>query len=68
MTLAGGGTPIFPLMVPLPTSSYIWPAVQSSRRGLSTNPGVTMWCVCGAHVGAVKEMMCVMYVSVTKGA
>ena len=24
-----------------------WPAVQSLQRGLSTHPGVTMWCVCG---------------------
>ena len=29
------------------TSQLIWPAVQSLRRGLSTNPGATMWCVCG---------------------
>ena len=29
------------------TSQLIWPAVQSLRRGLSTNPGVTKWCVCG---------------------
>ena len=28
-------------------SLSIWPAVQSLRRGLSTNPGATMWCVCG---------------------
>ena len=24
-------------------------AVQSLRQGLSTNPGVTMWCVCGCN-------------------
>ena len=29
------------------TSQLLWPAVQSLRRGLSTNPGATMWCVCG---------------------
>ena len=47
MTLASGGSPIFPLVVHQPASPSIWPAVQSLRRGLSTNPGVTMWCVCG---------------------
>ena len=47
MTLASGGSPMFPLVVPQPASPSIWPAVQSLRRGLSTNPGATMWCVCG---------------------
>ena len=47
MTLASGGSPMFPLVVHQPASLSIWPAVQSLRRGLSTNPGVTMWCVCG---------------------
>ena len=47
MTLDSGGSPMFPLVVHQPGSPYIWPAVQSLRRGLSTNPGVTMWCVCG---------------------
>ena len=47
MTLARGGSPMFPLVVHQPASPSIWPAVQSPRRGLSTNPGVTMWCVCG---------------------
>ena len=28
-------------------STSIWQAVQSLQRGLSTNPGGTMWCVCG---------------------
>ena len=41
-----GGGPIFPLVVLQAASPSIWPAVQSLRRGLSTNPGVTMWCVC----------------------
>ena len=43
MTLASGGSPMFPLVV------HQWPAVQSLWRGLSTNPGpgVIMWCVCG---------------------
>ena len=47
MALASGGSPIFPLVVHQPASPSIWPAVQSLRRGLSTNPGATMWCVCG---------------------
>ena len=38
---------VFPLVVHQPSSPSIWPAVQSLRRGLSTNPGATMWCVCG---------------------
>ena len=41
------GSPMFPLVVHQPASPSIWPAVQSLRRGLSTNPGATMWCVCG---------------------
>ena len=47
MTLASGGSPMFPLVVHQPASPSIWPAVQSLRRGLSTNLGATMWCVCG---------------------
>ena len=47
MTLASGGSPMSPLVVYQPASPSIWPAVQSLRRGLSTNPGVTMWCICG---------------------
>ena len=47
MTLASGGSPMFPLVVHQPASPSIWSAVQSLRRGLSTNPGATMWCVCG---------------------
>ena len=47
MTFASGGSPMFPLVVHQPASPSTWPAVQSLRRGLFTNPGVTMWCVCG---------------------
>ena len=47
MTLASGGSLMFPLVVHQPASPSIWPAVQSLRRGLSTNPGAPMWCVCG---------------------
>ena len=54
---------MFPFVLHQPASPSIWPAVQSLRRGLSTNPGVTMACV-----GAVEEMMCVVCVDVTEGA
>ena len=47
MTLASGGSPMFPLVVHQPASPSLRPAVQSLRRGLSTKPGATMWCVCG---------------------
>ena len=47
VTLASGGSPMFPIVVHQPASPSIWPAVLSLRRGLSTNPGVTMWCICG---------------------
>ena len=61
MTLASGGSPMFPLVIQQPASPFIWPAVQSLWWGLSTNTGGQ----CGAYVGAVEEMMCV--VSVTEG-
>ena len=63
MTLASGGSPMFPLVVHQPASPSIWPAVQSLRRGLSTNQGRQ----CGVYVGAVEEMMCVVCVDVTEG-
>ena len=44
MTLASGGSLMFPLVVHQPASPSIWPAVQSLRWGMSTNPGVTMGC------------------------
>ena len=53
MTLASGGSPMLPLVVHQPASPSIWPAVQSQ---------------CGAYVGAVEEMMCVVCVDVTEGA
>ena len=43
MTLASGGSPMFLLVIHQPASPSIWPAVQSLRWGLSTNPGATMW-------------------------
>ena len=45
-----GGTPMFPIVVHQPASPSIWSAVLSIRRGLSTNQGVTMWCVCGCSL------------------
>ena len=47
-----------------PASPSIWPAVQSLRRGLSTNPGVIRC----AYVGVAEDMMFVVCVSVTEGA
>ena len=38
MTLAGGGSPMLLRVVHQPASPSIWSAVQSLRRGLSTNP------------------------------
>ena len=54
MSFASEGSPMSPLVVHQPPSPSICPAVQSLRRGLSTNPGMQ----CGAYVGAVKEMVC----------
>ena len=65
MTLASGGSPMFPLVVHQPASPSIWRAVQSLRRGLSTNSrGDNVV----RYVGAVEEMMCVVCVDVTEGA
>ena len=63
MAPASGGSPIFPRVVHQPASPSIWPAVQSLRRALSTNPGVTMCYVSGCS----EEMMCIVCVSVTGG-
>ena len=51
---------MFPSVVHQPASPSIWLVVQSLQRGMSTNQ-------CGAYVGAVEEMMCVVCVSVTEG-
>ena len=40
-------SPIIPLLVHQAAYPSIWPAALSLQSGLSTNPGVTMWCVCG---------------------
>ena len=46
--LVGGGGLIFPIVVHKTTFPLIWP-VLSRRRGLSTHPGLTTWCVCGCN-------------------
>ena len=44
MTLANGGSAMFPLVVHQPAYPSIWPAVQSPRRGLSMGDNmVRMW-------------------------
>ena len=58
MTLASGGSPMFPLAVHQPASPSIWPGVCPQIQGRQ----------CGAYVGAVEEMMCVVCVDVTEGA
>ena len=64
MTLANGGSPMFPLVVHQPASPSIWPAVQSLRW---VCPQIQER-QCGAYVGAVEEMMCVVCVDVSDGA
>ena len=63
MTLASGGSPMFPLVVHQPASPSIWPAVQSLRRVCPQIQGRQ----CGAYVGAVEEMMCVVCVMLQRG-
>ena len=57
MTLASGGSPIFPLVVHQ-TASLGSSAFTLMGFVRKSN---------GDNVGAVEEMMCVVYVSVTKG-
>ena len=56
MTLASGGSPMFPLVVHQPVSPSIWPAVQSLRPQIQGRQ-------CGVYVGA--DDVCV---DVTEGA
>ena len=49
MTLASGGSPMFPLVVHQPAVQSLRRGLSTNRRGLSTNPGVTMWCICGCR-------------------
>ena len=44
-----------PAFGPPASLSSIWPAAPSLQRGLSTNPGVTMWCVFGC---SCRDGMC----------
>ena len=60
LVCVGGGSPIITLLVHQPAYPSIWVADPSPQRGLSTNPGV--------YVGAVEEMMCVVFVDITEGA
>ena len=39
--------PCLVLLVHQPAYLSIWSAAPSLQRSLSTNPGVTVWCVCG---------------------
>ena len=47
--LWGGGCPFIPLLVHQPVYLTIWPAAPLLQRGLSTNPWVTVWCLCGCN-------------------
>ena len=64
MTLASGGSPMFPLVVHQPASPSIWPECSHSGGVCPQIQGRQ----CGAYVGAVEEMMCVVCVDVTEGA
>ena len=64
MTLASGGSPMFPLVVHQPASPSI--CQQCSHSG-GVCPQI-QGRQCGAYVGAVEEMMCVVCVDVTEGA
>ena len=48
---------MFMLVIYQPAFPSIWAAVQSLRRGLSTNPGVTMWCVFAMYLGVVAILL-----------
>ena len=64
MALASRGSPMFPLVVHQPAS-------PSSGQQCSHSGGVCPQIQgrqCGAYVGAVEEMMCVVCVDVTEGA
>ena len=68
LTIAGGGwvlgaSPIFPLVVHQPAS----PATSSEVTPVGICPQIQER-QCGAYVGAVEEMMCVVCVDVTEGA
>ena len=56
-------SPILPFVVHQTAFPSFWKAVWSLRRGLSTNPLVTTWCVCDE----VEEMMGVVCMGNTEG-
>ena len=64
MTLASGGSPMFPLVVHQPASR---PSGQQCSHSGGVCPQI-QGRQCGAYVGAVEEMMCVVCVDVTEGA
>ena len=47
LTLVCGWNPIIPLLVHQPAYPSIWQAAPSLQWDMPTNPGVTIWCVCG---------------------
>ena len=64
MTLASGGSPMFPLMV---HSQQLRPSGQQCSHSGGVCPQI-QGRQCGAYVGAVEEMMRVVCVDVTEGA
>ena len=62
MTLASGGSPMFPLV-----SQLLRPSGQQCSHSGGVCPQI-QGRQCGAYVGAVEEMMCVVCVDVTEGA
>ena len=65
MALASGGSPMFPLVVS--TSQLLRPSGQQCSHSGGVCPQI-QGRQCGAYVGAVEEMMCVVCVDVTEGA
>ena len=61
MTLASGGSPMFPLVVHQPTSPSIW-------ASSAVTPAGSVHKSRGDNVGAVEELMCVVCVDITEGA
>ena len=49
------------------TGQLLRPSGQQCSHSGGFSPGFSPGVQCGTHVGAVEEMMCVVYVSVTEG-
>ena len=64
MALASGGSPMFPLVV---HQLALRPSGQQCSHSGGVCPQI-QGRQCGAYVGAVEEMMCVVCVDVTEGA